>query len=131
MSKLILEHRGNRGEVLLNVMPEEIMTDHPDRLRTVIVSNANPMRSYADTSAYEDAFNRLDLLVTVDIAMTETAALSHYVLPALSAYESWDGVFGVEGSFPKISLQMRRPVVKPVGEQIEAGEIFLRLADRV
>lgn len=112
-----------------NVMPEEIMSDHPDRLRTVIVSAANPLRSYADTSAYEEAFNRLDLLVTVEIAMTETAALSHYVLPALSAYESWDE--GFRGGFPKIFMQMRRPVVGPEGEQIEAGEIFLRLADRL
>jgi len=113
-----------------NVMPEEIMTDHPDRLRTVIVSGANPLRSYADTSAYEEAFKSLDLLVTVEIAMTETAALSHYILPALSAYESWDGGFGGEG-FPKIFLQMRQPVVIPEGEQIEGGEIFTRLADRL
>jgi len=111
-------------------MPEEIMTDHPDRLRSVIVSAANPLRSFADTSAYEEAFKRLDLLVTVEITMTETAALSHYVLPALTAYESWDGGFGGEG-FPKIFLQFRQPVLKPEGEQIEAGEIFLRLADRL
>jgi anaerobic selenocysteine-containing dehydrogenase len=113
-----------------NVMPEEIVTDHPARLRTVIVSGANPLRSYADTSAYEEAFKRLDLLVTVEIAMTETAVLSHYILPALSAYESWDGGFGGEG-FPKIFMPFRQPVLKPEGEQIEAGEIFLRLADRL
>ncbi|MFH1883523.1 MAG: molybdopterin-dependent oxidoreductase, partial [Planctomycetota bacterium] len=115
-----------------NAMPEEIMSDHPDRLRAVIVSGANPLRSFADTSAYEEAFKQLDLLVTVEIAMTETAALSHYVLPALSAYESWDtGLTLWEGGFPKIFLQVRHPVVEPEGEQIEAGEIFLRLADHL
>jgi len=114
-----------------NVMPEEIQTDHAERLHTVIVSAANPLRSYADTTAYEDAFRKLDLLVTVDIATTETAALSHYVLPALSAYESWDGGFAFEGGFPKLFLQMRSPVVEPEGEQVEAGEIFLQLADRL
>ena len=114
-----------------NVMPEEIMSDHPDRLRTVIVSGTNPLRSFADTSAYEEAFKRLDLLVTVEIAMTETAVLSHYVLPALSAYESWDGNPLIGEGFPKIFLQMRPPVVEPEGEQIEASEIFLRLADRL
>ena len=113
-------------------MPEEIMSDHPDRLRTVIVSGANPLRSFADTSAYEAAFKRLDLLVTFETAMTETAALSHYVLPALSAYESWDaGLVLWEGGFPKIFMQVRHPVVEPEGEQIEAGEIFLRIADRL
>ena len=72
-----------------NVMPEEILTDHRDRLRAVIVSTANPLRSYADTSAYEEACKKLDLLVTVELSMTETAVLSHYVLPARSGYESW------------------------------------------
>jgi anaerobic selenocysteine-containing dehydrogenase len=71
----------------------------------------------------------LDLLVTVDIAMTETAALSHYVLPALSGYESWDGGGGV--GFPKMFMQFRQPVVEAEGEQIEASEIFTRLADRL
>jgi anaerobic selenocysteine-containing dehydrogenase len=110
-----------------NAMPEEILNDHPDRLRTVIVSGANPLRSYADTSQYEAAFGVLDLLVTVDIAMTETAALSHYVLPALSAYESYDAGMPPHG-FPDVFMQVRQPVVKPEGEQLEAAEIFTRLA---
>lgn len=114
-----------------NVLPEEILSDHPDRLRAVAVSGANPLRSFADTTAYEEAFKRLELLVTMEVAMTETAALSHYVLPALSAFESWDGNFLIGEGFPKISLQIRPPVVEPEGEQIEAGEIFLRLADRL
>ncbi len=115
-----------------NVMPEEILSDHPDRIRAVMVSGTNPLRSFADTSAYEEAFKRLDLLVTVEIAMTETAALSHYVLPALSAYESWDAGIGLwAGGFPKIFLQFRHPVVEPEGEQMEAGEIFLWLADKL
>lgn len=111
-----------------NVMPEEILNDHPDRLRTVIVSGANPLRSFADTSQYEKAFGALDLLVTVDIAMTETAALSHYVLPALSAYESYDAGMQPHG-FPDVFMQVRHPVVSPQGEQLEAAEIFTRLAD--
>jgi anaerobic selenocysteine-containing dehydrogenase len=111
-----------------NVMPEEILNDDSDRLRTVMVSGANPLRSFADTSQYEKAFGALDLLVTVDIAMTETAALSHYVLPALSAYESYDAGMQPHG-FPDVFMQVRHPVVEPQGEQLEAAEIFTRLAD--
>jgi len=112
-----------------NVMPEEILNDHPDRLRAVIVSGANPLRSFADTTAYEQAFAKLELLVTVEIAMTETAALSHYVLPACSGYESFDG--SAAYGFPEVFMQYRQPVVAPEGEQLEAGEIFTRLADRL
>ena len=113
-----------------NVMPEEIMSDHPERLRAVLVAGSNPLRSYADTTAYENAFRRLDLLVTAEVAMTETAALSHYVLPSRSGYESWDGTF-FPLTYPGIFFQMRRPIVEPEGEPLELGEIHLRLADKL
>lgn len=113
-----------------NAMPEEILSDHPERLRAVFVSGAHPLRSYADTTAYENAFKRLDLLVTAELALTETAALSHYVLPSRSGYESWDGTF-FPFTFPGIYFQMRRPIIEPDGEPLELGEIHLRLADKL
>lgn len=111
-----------------NVMPEEILSDKPDRLRAVIVSGSNPLRSYADTSQYEQAFKKLDLLVTVEVSMSETAALSHYVLPAKSAYEKWDGSF-FSWKYPEYYFHLRRPVCKAIGEPKEEAEIFTRLAD--
>jgi len=113
-----------------NVMPEEILSDHPERLRAVLVAGSNPLRSYADTTAYEKAFGRLELLVTAEIAMTETAALSHYVLPSRSGYESWDSTF-FPFTYPGIHFQMRRPIIEPEGEQLELGEIHLRIADKL
>jgi anaerobic selenocysteine-containing dehydrogenase len=111
-----------------NVMPEEIMSESPERLRAVVVSNSNPLRSYADTKAYEEAFERLDLLVTADIAMSETARLSHYVLPAKSAYEKWGGTFwGFK--YPDYYFHLRRPVCEAVGEPKEEAEIWTDLAE--
>jgi len=113
-----------------NVMPEEILSNHPERLRAVIVTNANPLRSYADTTEYENAFRSLDLLVTAELAMTETAALSHYVLPSRTGYESWDSTF-FPMTYPGIHFQMRHPIIEPDGEQLELGEIHLRIADKL
>jgi anaerobic selenocysteine-containing dehydrogenase len=110
-----------------NVLPEEILSGRDDRPRAVIVSGANPLRSYADTTAYEEAFGKLDLLVTMEIAMTETAALSHYVLPARSGYESWDSTF-FAWNYPDVFFHMRPPVVKAEGERLECGQIYTRLA---
>ena len=112
------------------VMPEEILNDHPDRLRAVYVSACNPLRSYPDTTAYEKAFNQLDLLVVNDIVMSETARLAHYVLPCRTFYESWDGTF-FPWSFPEVFFQVRRPVVSPPGKCLEASQIFTKLADKL
>jgi anaerobic selenocysteine-containing dehydrogenase len=110
-----------------NVIQEEIMSDHPDRLRAVFNFAANPLRSYADTTAYEEAFRRLDLLVVADIVMSETATLAHYILPSRTAYESWDGNPG--GGFSEVYGRIRPPVVEAEGEQKEGGDIFTLLAD--
>lgn len=94
------------------VLPEEIMHDHPERLRAVYVNGCNPLRSYPDTSAYEKAFEKLDLLVVCDIVMSETARYAHYVLPCRNAYESWDGTF-FPWTYPGVYFQMRQPLVEP------------------
>jgi len=113
-----------------NVMPEEIMSSRPDRLRAVMCCQSNPLRSFADTTAYEEAFSKLELLVVCEIAMTETAKLAHYVLPARTGYESWDGTF-FPWTWPDIYFQMRQPVIEAEGEQIELGEIHMRIADKM
>ncbi len=112
------------------VMPEEILNDHPERLRGVYVSACNPLRSYPDTTAYEDAFKKLDLLVVNDIVMSESARLAHYVLPCRTFYESWDGTF-FPWTFPKVFFQMRRPVVTPPKKCLEASQIFTLMADKL
>jgi len=117
-----------------NVMPEEIANDRPDRLRAAFVLQANPLRSYADTTAYEEAFGRLDLLVVTEIAMSETAALAHYVLPCRSTHESWSPADAIIPSktregFLDVVSRMCRPMVEVEGEQKEAGEIYTLLAD--
>ncbi|MCX5873216.1 MAG: molybdopterin-dependent oxidoreductase [Deltaproteobacteria bacterium] len=113
-----------------NVMPEEIDSDHPERLRAVLVSGSNPLRSYADTTAYERAFKKLELLVTIEVAMTETASMSHYVLPAKSAYEKWDGTF-FTWTYPDVFFQMRHPAIETAGEALEESEIMTKLADKL
>ncbi|MDY6906530.1 MAG: molybdopterin-dependent oxidoreductase [Thermodesulfobacteriota bacterium] len=112
------------------VLPEEILVDHPDRIRAVYVSACNPLRSYPDTTAYETAFEKLDLLVVNEIVMSETARLAHYVLPACSFYESHDVTF-FPMSYPEVYLQLRRPIVQPPGECRELADIFTDIADKL
>ena len=111
-----------------NVLPEEILSKKGDRTRALIVSGSNPLRSYADTLLYEKACRELDLLVTIEIAMSETARLSHYVLPAKSGYEKWDAAF-FSLTFPEVCFQIRHPCCETEGEALEEGAIFTRLAD--
>jgi anaerobic selenocysteine-containing dehydrogenase len=111
-------------------MPEEILSDHPERLRAVFVSACNPLRAYPDTTAYEKAFGKLDLLVVNDIVMSESARLAHYVLPCRTFYEAWDATF-FPWTYPDVYFQMRRPVVEPPDQCLEAAQIHTLLADKL
>ncbi len=113
-----------------NVFPEEVLNDRPDRLRAALISGSNPLRSYADTAAYEKAFEALELSVTIEIVMSETAKMSDYVLPARSGYESWDSTF-FSWSYPEVYMQLRRPIIEPEGDLLENGEIVTSIADAV
>ena len=112
------------------VMPEEILSDHPQRLRAVMVSACNPLRSYPDTTAYEKAFGALDLLVVNDIVMNETARLAHYVLPCRTFYESWDTTF-FPMTYPGVFCQVRQPLVEQPGQCLEASQVFTLIADKM
>ena len=110
------------------VLPDEIQSGRSDRLRAVLVSACNPLRAYPDTTAFEEAFESLDLLVVNDIVMSESARLAHYVLPCKTFYESWDGTY-FSWTYPEVYFQLRRPLVEPPGQCLEASQIFTRIAD--
>jgi anaerobic selenocysteine-containing dehydrogenase len=109
-----------------NVLPDEVLTDHPERLRALIVDSSNPMQTAADTRAYERVMEKLELVVAIDVADTETVRHAHYVLPAPSQYEKWEATFFTL-SFPTNYFHLRRPVVEPEGDTLPEPEIYRRL----
>src|SRR5207247_1372087 len=72
---------GNGGMFSPTLVPEEVLLEHPERIRAIIVEGSNPLLSYSDASRWRAARARLDLLVVIDPAMTETARLADSVLP--------------------------------------------------
>jgi anaerobic selenocysteine-containing dehydrogenase len=114
------------GLVPSNAVPEEILTDHPDRFRAMIVESGNPAHSLADSAACRKAFQTLELLVVVDVAMTETARLAHYVLPAASQFEKPEATF-FNFEFPHNGFQLRRTLLEPLPGTLPEPEIWARL----
>jgi anaerobic selenocysteine-containing dehydrogenase len=109
-----------------NAIAEEILTDDPRRLRAMIVESANPAHSLADSQRMREALERLDLVVVFDIAMTETARLADYVLPAPSQFEKWEASFFCL-EFPKNAFQLRRPILEAPPGLLPESEIHTRL----
>ena len=109
-----------------NSFPRAVLSDHPERLRALFVDSSNPANTAADTLEVERALAALELLVVVDVAMTETAQLAHYVLPASSQYEKTEfTLFNFE--FPTNYFQVRPAVLPPLPGTLPEPEIYTRL----
>jgi len=110
-----------------NLFPDTVLADHPDRLRAVWIDSSNPANTASNTAQVEAALRALDLVVVVDVAMTETARLAHYVLPASSQYEKTEfTLFNFE--FPKNYFHVRAGVVPPLEGTLPEPEIYTRIA---
>lgn len=114
------------GLVPSNVVPQEILGNHPDRFRAMIVESSNPAHSIADSAAVGEALRALELLVVVDVAMTETARLAHYVLPAASQFEKAEATF-FNLEFPHNTFHLRHRLLAPLPGTLPEPEIWARL----
>jgi anaerobic selenocysteine-containing dehydrogenase len=114
------------GLVPCNVIPDEILTDHPDRFRAMIVESSNPAHSLADSRRMAQALDALDFVVVIDVAMTETARHADYVLPAASQFEKPEATF-FNMEFPRNSFHLRHPLMEPLPGTLPEPEIYARL----
>ncbi|MEM9305213.1 MAG: molybdopterin-dependent oxidoreductase [Pseudomonadota bacterium] len=108
-----------------NILPDEI---EAGGLRAIVVDSCNALLSWPDTAALEQAFARLDLLVVIDVAMTETARAADYVLPAASQFEKWEAT-GFNLEFPDNYFHLRHPLFPQTGDCLPEAEIYTRLLE--
>jgi len=116
------------GLIPCNVIPEEILTDHPKRFRAMLVECANPVHSLADSQRMRAAFRALELSVVIDVAMTETAREADYVLPACSQFEKPEATF-FNLEFPRNGFHLRQPLIEPLPGTLPEAEIHARLVE--
>lgn len=119
-------HKIITGLIPCNAVPDEILTDHPDRFRAMIIESANPVHSLADSPRMREALDALDLIVLIDVAMTETALHADYILPGATQYEKVEATF-FGGGFPDHVFQMRQPLFEPAEGTLPEPEIHSRL----
>ncbi|MEM7138463.1 MAG: molybdopterin-dependent oxidoreductase [Myxococcota bacterium] len=116
------------GLVPCNVIAEEILSDHEKRYRAMIVEAANPAHSLADSQQMREALEALDTVVVIDVAMTETARLADYVLPAASQFEKAEATF-FNFEFPENYFHLRHRLFEPPVGPLPEAEIHARLCE--
>jgi formate dehydrogenase len=96
------------------VFADDVLSDDPDRIRALIVVGGNPVLTFPNTEKIERALRRLELLVTVDLYLSDTGTFAHYNLPA--TFE------------PHPFAEWKPKIVEPRGETRSEWGIFRDLA---
>ncbi|MGD9999831.1 MAG: molybdopterin-dependent oxidoreductase, partial [Ilumatobacteraceae bacterium] len=104
----------------------------PYRARGLVSFGSNLVMAHGDSARGRDALQALDFHVHLDLFMSPTAEQADIVLPVCSAFEAEALKVGFEISQEAQSLvQLRRPLVPPIGESRPDIEVIFDLAERL
>jgi anaerobic selenocysteine-containing dehydrogenase len=99
-------------------------------VEVLFLYDANPLYECPNGGArWTDAFKRVDFVVSFSSFLDETAEFADLLLPDHTFLERWQDDF-IEGlGYPGVAL--RQPVVEPVNNTRNAGDVLVELAHRV
>ena len=119
------------GVVVLTGLADAILSQKPYPIKAVIAQGGNAVVQHPDSNKTIEALKKLELLVVIDLFMTDTAKLAHIVLPAANFLEKTAPVvyYALVQGVPYISL--RPQVVEPLGECWSEYQIWRELAKRL
>lgn len=106
---------------------------HPDvpypaaGYKGLVCTFANMFVQAPDVNRLYETLDQLDLIVTIDHQMTDTAAYADVVLPATTWYEKLDLTATPLHPF----LQLQQPAIDPVGESRSELDIWKELVRRI
>lgn len=108
-------------------------------LKILITSEANPALTEMGQEQWQAAVcetddngnYKLELLVCIEIMMSETAKYADLVLPDKSYFERWELLYMPWWYNFGHGICLRQPVVKPPGECRHSNEVFIELGKRL
>ena len=110
-------------------LTEAILGQKPYPIKALIIAGGNPLLTMPNTNKVRRAFEKLDLLVVIDVFMTDTAKMAHIVLPGTTFLERQDLRHWRQSGLSLVVATNR--VVEPVGNSMEDWKIWAELGKRM
>lgn len=110
------------------VFADDVLSDDPGRIRALVVVAGNPVITFPNTAKMEAALRRLDLLVCIDLYLSDTGTFAHYNLPAATMYEKGGLHFLTSNFEPYPFVEWKPKLVRPRGEARSEWDIFKDLS---
>jgi formate dehydrogenase len=110
------------------ILADEILTPGPEQIRALIVVAGDPVKSIPGAPRLQEALEKLELLVSLDLFINDTNRQADLLLPTTSWLERWD-VATTTAFFQQTSLlQYAGPVQAAPGETRPEAQILTDLS---
>jgi anaerobic selenocysteine-containing dehydrogenase len=110
-------------------LASRILADDPYPVNALFLYNANPVYDAPTAGHFAQALMKVPFVVSFASTLDESAAHANLILPASTFLEVWGDDFIAGTGYAGVSL--RRPVVEPVHDTRNPGDVLLSLAAMV
>lgn len=115
-----------RNSIPVAKLASELDNQTNPPVKAVWIEQANPMTSNPNINLLARAMNKLDLIVVVDLFLTDTARMADIILPATSMFEYYDLITGYGHSY----IQLQQKLIEPPGECKHESEMYRLLGKK-
>ncbi len=113
-----------KGHGITHAIPELALAG---KLKAGFVYHNNPLRTCPNPARVIEGYKKLDLLVSFDYVLSETASIAHYILPE-SFYLERDDVVHTNNSYKTKQIAIRQQVVKPLYDTKPVVQVLIEMA---
>lgn len=91
------------------------------KMHAIFFYNSNASKGYAQPKVWKEGLEKVDLVVAIDVQMTETPLLAHYVLPECTSFERMEVPEFFGGGSGMVTMRTRvvekvHPETRPIDE---------------
>ncbi len=120
-----------RGEAMTGTLAEEILTPGDGQVTALLTVGGNPVVAWPDREATVRALEALDLHVAIDVTMSSSAKLAHYVLASELSLERPDIPTTIDRWFETTYSTYTPAVIRPEGDLIGEWKVYTEIAARL
>ncbi len=119
------------GEMPTAALSDEIITPGEGRVRALISVGGNPVGAWPDQLKTIEAMKQLDLNVSIDIRMSQTAKMADYIIAPKLSLERPDLTVLTDSWYPEPYAHYTPAMVEAEDDVIEEWEFFWGVAHRL
>lgn len=119
------------GQAPTAALADEILLPGEGQITSLFTVGGNPVLAWPDQTKVVQALESLELHVALDIRISATARLAHYVIPSVLSLERPDVPTNVDRWFEEPYVMYTPAILAPDPEMVDEAGLYIEIARRM